>query len=82
MLTITLWTLLIWTEQRGGNYGGVTSTQVGGFATQQSCMEARDTIMQANNTIRQPWNRGGLSPGENGVDIKLALCIPVVQERR
>lgn len=79
MLTITLWTLLVWAEPRSESQA-ITSTQVPGFATREACLSAREMLIAANGALHLETRSRGV--GERGIDIKLALCIPVVQERR
>jgi hypothetical protein len=73
MLTITLWTLLLVAESRGSS--NMTSMQIPGFASREACSNAQALITGTN---AQAMARSSRAVGENGVDIKLIMCVPVV----
>jgi hypothetical protein len=75
--TVTLWTLMIWATSPASDRLAVTN--IGGFASEKSCREARSKIIFDNYTGEQSWvSRSGR---KTHIHIRLITCVPVEQER-
>ena len=71
LATVTLWTLMIWAEPVNSR-SALATNNLAGFATEASCLAARDRIIM-ENAVRS----GGRGSGPNGIDIKFITCVPV-----
>ena len=69
--TVTLWTLMIWAEPIASS-SAMTVAILPGFASESSCLKARERIVMENAA-----RSGGRGSGQKGIDIKLITCVEV-----
>lgn len=75
LTTVTLWTLMIWAEPLHSRQA-LSVANLAGFATEASCLAARDRIITETSS-----QSGGRGTGQTGIDIKFITCVPVEYEK-